>query len=205
MSVVSSLSFHSRGGFSRHAIETPFQQHYPSNDALSMTATTRRKAIFNSVSVVSSLVLVSPNSAIATTPDISNYIDGERGLKYLVTKEGNPDKPKAERAQKVKASYILTLNGFKEDGGKEVDSSKGLFGDKPLEFFVGVSQVIKGWDLAVMDMREGEYRKLVIPPSLGYGDEGAGGDIPGGATLYFEVGLVEIGKMGKMGPEQVKW
>jgi FKBP-type peptidyl-prolyl cis-trans isomerase len=105
----------------------------------------------------------------------------------------------------VKTSYSLFLDGFPEDGGKPIDSSKGLFGDKPFEFNVGVSEVIKGWDLSLMDMVEGEARRLVIPPDLGYGDRGAGGRIPGGATLYFEVQLTENGKMPEMNEGQKKW
>ena len=59
-----------------------------------------------------------------------------------------------------------------------------IFGDK-FEFIAGVSQVIKGWDLMVLEMRVGEARQLIIPSKLGYGDKGAGSSIPGGSTLYF--------------------
>lgn len=136
------------------------------------------------------------------------YITTPRGLKYKVTQPPiDPDSPTPERAQKVKASYTLYLNGFPEDtpSSKKVDSSKGLLGDKPFGFMAGVSQVIKGWDLAITDMRVGEARKLIVNSDLGYGDKGAGGDIPGGATLYFDVELKEIGAKAKIGPEQVKW
>lgn len=145
--------------------------------------------------------------ALSSTPagaiDLSSYQDGPRGLKYLVTNES--DGPKPERAQKVKTSYTLYLDGFPEDGGRQIDSSKGFLGDSPFEFYVGVSQVVKGWDLSLMDMKEGEARRLVIPSDLGYGDKGFGGRIPGGSTLYFDVKLTEIGPKPTLGPEQLKW
>lgn len=65
--------------------------------------------------------------------------------------------------------------------------------DQPFTFQLGVGQVIKGWDQGLTNMCVGEKRKLVIPPSLGYGDRGAGSVIPGGATLHFEVELINIG------------
>lgn len=76
---------------------------------------------------------------------------------------------------------------------------------KPFEFFAGVSQVIKGWDLSILEMRQGEARKLIIPSDLGYGDKGAGSAIPGGSTLYFNVELAEIGPAPSLNAEQQKW
>jgi len=137
-----------------------------------------------------------------------DYITTSRGLKYkVVIPPTDPDSPLPLRAQKVKAKYTLYLNGFPEDTdtSKKIDSSKGFLGEKPFEFIAGVSQVIKGWDLSIMEMREGEARKLVIPSALGYGEKGAGGKIPGGATLYFDVELAEIGARAKIGEDQVKW
>lgn len=74
--------------------------------------------------------------------------------------------------------------------GTKFDSS--LDRDQPFTFQLGVGQVIKGWDEGLVDMCVGEKRKLTIPPELGYGEKGAGNVIPGGATLLFEVELINI-------------
>lgn len=77
-------------------------------------------------------------------------------------------------------------------GGKKFDSS--LDRGRPLNFAVGVGQVIRGWDEGVMTMSKGEKAVLTISPEYGYGSQGAGGVIPPNATLAFEVELVKINK-----------
>ncbi|XP_031620666.1 FK506-binding protein 2 isoform X1 [Contarinia nasturtii] len=95
-------------------------------------------------------------------------------------------------ANKSKNGDMLTMHytGTLTDGNK-FDSS--LDRDQPFSFQIGSGQVIKGWDQGLLDMCVGEKRKLTIPPTLGYGDRGAGNVIPGGATLIFEVELLDIG------------
>lgn len=135
------------------------------------------------------------------------YQDGPRGLRFAITNEGSGPKP--ERGQNIETSYTLWINGFpgEEEGSskaKQLDSSKKVFGDQPFKVRAGVGKVIKGWDLALIDMKEGESRKLIVPSDLGYGDKGIG-PIPGGATLYFEMTLTKVGPYEELTTDAKKW
>jgi peptidylprolyl isomerase len=86
----------------------------------------------------------------------------------------------------VLAHYV----GVAHSTGEEFDASWNR--GEPLRFRLGVGQVIAGWDKGLQGMRVGGRRKIVIPPHLGYGDQGAGGAIKGGETLIFVVDLVDV-------------
>ena len=108
----------------------------------------------------------------------------ESGLKVeYISKPDTCDKV-ARNGDMLSMHYVGTL-----ESGAKFDSSYDR--SEPFKFQIGVGQVIKGWEEGVLGMCVGEKRKLIVPPALGYGDQGAGDIIPGGATLYFEVELID--------------
>ncbi len=152
----------------------------------------RRSFLTKSATAAASAAAVSvstPKSALAedgSEDPYADYVTTESGLKYKVTKEGTGAAPAP--GQSVKAHYTGWLEGF--GSIKKFDSSRDR--GRPFSFNVGKGQVIRGWDESFLDMKVGERRNIIIPPRLGYGDRGAGGIIPGGATLYFDVELLAI-------------
>lgn len=74
--------------------------------------------------------------------------------------------------------------------GKQFDSSYDR--GEPFPFKVGAGSVIKGWDQGLVGMKVGGIRRLTIPSSLGYGEAGAGADIPPNSTLLFEIELLSV-------------
>ena len=92
----------------------------------------------------------------------------------------------AEAGDFVKVHYV----GVSFDSGEEFDASWNR--GAPLEFRLGVGQVIRGWDEGIVGMRVGGRRKLTIPAHMAYGDRGAGNVIKPGETLIFVVDLVDV-------------
>ena len=103
-------------------------------------------------------------------------------LKIEVLQEGTGGVSK--NGDKLTVDYVGTL----EDGIK-FDSS--IDRGTPFSFTLGQGRVIQGWEQGMLDMKVGEKRRLTIPYSLGYGENGYG-SIPPKATLIFEVDLLKI-------------
>lgn len=118
-------------------------------------------------------------AATAPTPTMQNVTE----LQVSDVKVGSG----AEVKQGGKASVLY--KGMLTDG--TVFDASSLHGNTPFEFVVGAGMVIKGWDQGLMGMKVGGQRRLVIPSTLGYGEQGMG-PIPGGATLVFEVELLDV-------------
>jgi len=118
-------------------------------------------------------------------PEI-DFPGGEPPAELQVTDIWEGDGPAAAAGDTVSVHYV----GVAFSTGEEFDSSWSR-GD-PLQFRLGVGQVIAGWDQGVAGMRVGGRRQLIIPPGLAYGDRGAGRSIRPGETLIFVCDLVSV-------------
>jgi len=108
-----------------------------------------------------------------------------REITKTFLKRGNGPKPK--KGNTVSVHYTGRL-----DNGTVFDSSHKR--GKPFRFILGMGQVIKGWDQCVSSMHVGDKCRVVIPPRLAYGPNGANGIIPPNATLTFDIDLLGISK-----------
>ena len=109
------------------------------------------------------------------------FKETKSGLKYNILKNGNGENPSLGDLVKVHyKGQLLDQTVF--------DSSYKR--NQPIEFKVGIGQVIPGWDEGIMLLKKGDKAKFIIPSHLAYGESGAGGIIPPNATLIFEVELV---------------
>ena len=107
----------------------------------------------------------------------------DSGLRYKVLQKGNG--AKAVKGKNISVHYKGQLTD-----GRVFDSSYQR--KQPIDFTVGVGQVIKGWDEGLQLLQVGDKARLVIPSHLAYGSQGAGGVIPPDATLIFDVELMDV-------------
>ncbi len=111
---------------------------------------------------------------VVTTPSGLKYVD-------LAVGQGAPVQP----GKRVTVDYVGRL-----EDGKVFDSSQSH--GKPFTFVMGQRGVITGWTEGIGTMREGGKRKLIIPPQLGYGADGAGDVIPPNAVLVFDIEVLKV-------------
>jgi len=117
--------------------------------------------------------IMTPQQAITTAS----------GLTYIVTKKGDGAQLKAGDEIIVNYTGLLT-------SGQKFDSS--LDRGEPFSFPLGAGRVIKGWDEGFGKLKIGDHATLIIPPTIAYGERGAGGVIPPGATLIFIVEVIGV-------------
>ena len=127
-----------------------------------------------------------PTATPMPSPEAGQPVRYDNGLvvQDIVVGGGNT----AENGDTLSVHYVGAL-----ENGTAFDSSYKR--GQPIQFVLGSGQLIRGWELGLVGMKESGKRKLVIPPSLGYGSKGAGGGvIPPNAILLFEIELVSVQK-----------
>lgn len=112
----------------------------------------------------------------------AGYDETPSGLRYKIIQKGSGKK--AEKGNKVSVHYKGQLAN-----GQVFDSSYER--KQPIDFTVGIGQVIQGWDEGLLLLKVGDKARFVIPSDLAYGNAGAGGVIPPDATLIFDVELMD--------------
>ena len=111
------------------------------------------------------------------------YDETPSGLRYKILQEGNGKQ--ATKGAMVSVHYKGQLTN-----GQVFDSSYQR--KQPIDFTIGVGQVIPGWDEGIQLLKVGDKARMVIPSDLAYGSSGAGGVIPPDATLIFDVELMNV-------------
>jgi FKBP-type peptidyl-prolyl cis-trans isomerase FkpA len=152
-----------------------------------MTSESTMKRIYRSVvlALTALFPLASPAAEDSTAPAPTD----QQKLVVHDTLVGTGAEAKPGATVKVNYTGWLYDPKASDHHGKQFDSS---IGRGPFSFPLGAGRVIKGWDQGVAGMKVGGKRTLIIPASLGYGDRGAGDDIPPGATLVFDVELLGV-------------
>jgi peptidylprolyl isomerase len=124
-----------------------------------------------------------PAPSASAAPAAEKTITTATGLQYVDVEIGSGPTPKP--GQTVAIAYTISF-----DGKKIANSRSG----QPFAFALDRDQAMKGLDQGVSTMKVGGKRKLLVPPSLGYGAEGVEGRVPPNATLQIDVELLEIRK-----------
>jgi FKBP-type peptidyl-prolyl cis-trans isomerase len=147
--------------------------------------TMKTRALLLTLALLLTSCATKPDADTSNTTDPMTDSTQNTSDELLIEDEvvGTGDEAKA--GDTVEVNYVGTL-----EDGTQFDSSYKR--NQTFKFELGAGEVIEGWDQGVAGMKEGGKRKLTIPASMAYGAAGIPGVIPGGATLIFEVELVEV-------------
>ena len=137
------------------------------------------------------LLLVATLLLFACTPTPTAYTGGDVAALQRIDQVAGTG-PEAVSGRKVTVHYTGWLHEqtAADKHGLKFDSSRDR--NEPFTFVLGAGQVIRGWDEGVAGMRVGGKRTLLLPAEYGYGERGAGGVIPPGASLVFDVELLGV-------------
>lgn len=136
---------------------------------------------------VSPTISISPTPSMAVTPTKPQFTPAPT---FGPVTELNIDDTKTGTGAEVKSGDTITVNYIgRLTNGTVFDTSVGR---QPFSTVIGTGQVIKGWDQGILGMKVGGIRRLIIPPDLAYGSQGAGGSIPPNATLIFDIELLDV-------------
>jgi peptidylprolyl isomerase len=135
-----------------------------------------------------------PGQVQGVAPDSPPEVTGEEittatGLKYIDVLVGTGDTPLTGD------TAVVNYTGWTQADGKKFDSS--VERTSPFTFPLGQGGVIAGWDEGVATMKVGGKRRLIVPAELGYGAAGRPPTIPGGATLIFDIELLDVFRVGE--------
>ena len=144
----------------------------------------------NRLAILAAL-LATPASVLSATELKVDVYDGPKEC---------DDADKVKSGQYLSMHYTGTIDESSETGekGKQFDSSRTRV--ETFDFQIGQGSVIKGGDQGLLGLCKGAKATIVIPPEMGYGASGAGANIPGGATLNFDVEVVDISGKAPAGP-----
>ena len=147
-------------------------------------------AVFVALAVVTVFFIIgNPFTAVSdATTQLSGTDDSAQPSQLVMQDETVGTGAVAQAGDVVSVNYTGKL-----EDGTVFDTSVGK---APIQFTLGIGQVIPGWDQGLVGMKVGGKRLLIIPPSLGYGASGYG-PIPPNSTLVFEVSLVGVTPAGQ--------
>ncbi|HEY2463923.1 MAG TPA: FKBP-type peptidyl-prolyl cis-trans isomerase [Steroidobacteraceae bacterium] len=145
---------------------------------------------FSKIALSACMALCACSGKSAAPPSAAPTPSPVTSLQTVTLKPGSGAAIGGGQIAVVQYTGWLYEAGAADHKGKQFDSS--LTRHEAFKFPLDTGSVIKGWDQGVVGMKVGESRRLTIPPELAYRDAGAGGVIPPGATLVFDVELVGI-------------